>query len=245
MSNLPNERLRIIARAAIVAARGDSDDAFARFDKNVIAENDAALERALCVNFRSIAIRALLATHFNELRAEGKIRQPDQTRIRTTNYGGTTEAPRRQTWAKQHVEKVEERARSYLNDFRVNGESIGDCTAEVVLHQAENHERDARFMRLMASGVPPTGKIRDYVTEDEAKDRWNRAQEEPKTFRHEERDRYNSVLTLLCRGLRNEKEHAAALARASELMDAEHGTMDGCELDALARVISEYEDKHN
>jgi hypothetical protein len=68
--------------------------------------------------------------------------------------------------------------RRYLNSFKVNGEPIGDCTAEVVLKVADNHERDARFMRYLASGVPLTGRIRDYKTEDEAATLWKKAQEE-------------------------------------------------------------------
>ena len=39
----------------------------------------------------------------------------------------------------------------------------------------------------------------------------------------------------------NETEHSAALARINELMDAEPGTPEGCELDMLVSAVEEYE----
>lgn len=44
--------------------------------------------------------------------------------------------------------------------------------------------------------------------------------------------------------IRNDAEHAIALSRISDLMDAEVDTPDGEELDALAEVVSAYEDEH-
>ncbi len=180
--NKSTERLRIIARAAIVTAKGDMDTAVERFDKAMVSEDDAALERALCAAYRTTAIRALLATHFHELRAEGKVRRPGaEVQISTSDYGQFTE--RQRSWSSDRVKRievrVEERRRNYLNDFRVNGEPIGDCTSEVVLVAADRRDHEARFMRLMASGVPPQGKIRDYVTPEEAEDRWARAEAPP------------------------------------------------------------------
>ena len=43
--------------------------------------------------------------------------------------------------------------------------------------------------------------------------------------------------------LHNEKEHNAALARISELMDAKPGTPEGCELDSLVTAVEEFESR--
>lgn len=44
--------------------------------------------------------------------------------------------------------------------------------------------------------------------------------------------------------LRNDTEHEAALARIYELMDAQPGTAEGAELDALVGAVEEYESQH-
>lgn len=44
--------------------------------------------------------------------------------------------------------------------------------------------------------------------------------------------------------LRNDTEHEAALSRIYELMDAQPGTVEGGELDALVGAVEEYESQH-
>ena len=46
------------------------------------------------------------------------------------------------------------------------------------------------------------------------------------------------------RSIETEAEYDAALERAADLMDAEEGTPEADELDALATLIEAYEDKH-
>jgi hypothetical protein len=133
---------------------------------------------------------------------------------------------------------MEDRHRNYLNEFKVNGEPIGDCTAEAVLMQAERHERDARFMRLMASGVPPQSKIRDFVSAEEAEKRWEMAQEPP---RYASTPDLDWAFRLMMKGIKNSEQLAEATARVGNLMDAQPGTHDGATLDCLARAIHDYE----
>ena len=44
--------------------------------------------------------------------------------------------------------------------------------------------------------------------------------------------------------IRSEAEHEAALGRIYELMDAQPGTPEGCELDALVGAVERYESQH-
>lgn len=141
---------------------------------------------------------------------------------------------------------MEERAKNYLDHYFIKGEPIGDCTVEVVLEQAEHYEhyeRDARFLRAVANGVPAGGKIRDYVTAEEAGDLYKKSGDRP-MFSMQDDPRWAKLWRWLMKGIKNEAELAEATARAGELMDAQPGTPDGVELDGLARLIQEYEDSH-
>lgn len=44
--------------------------------------------------------------------------------------------------------------------------------------------------------------------------------------------------------IQTEQDYQRALTRAAQLMDAEAGTAEGDELDALATLIEAYEDRH-
>jgi hypothetical protein len=68
-----------------------------------------------------------------------------------------------------------EQATNFLNSFLVNGQPIGDCTVTEVEVAAQSKEREARFMRLMISGLPPVGIVRKYRTEEEAAALWAQA----------------------------------------------------------------------
>jgi len=46
------------------------------------------------------------------------------------------------------------------------------------------------------------------------------------------------------RAIRSTADHAAALARVDELMDAELGTAEGEELDVLVELVERYEEKY-
>ena len=134
------ERLEALARTAILHALGDTEKALAGLDDLITAKNSAALERELCSACRTIAMRTLLATHFHELRAKGGSHRCR----RMTRRLWSRQDPRPGRRSRRGDRGAKE---NYLNDFRVNGEPIGDCTPEIVLEQAERRERDARFMR--------------------------------------------------------------------------------------------------
>jgi hypothetical protein len=233
------QRLRQLARGALVRARGDVALAMVRLDADIIKADDIELERELTAFWREYALRRVLNTNLTDLQSEGVIPRPQEERA------SDDATSRRETWAHTRVREMEQRTRrNYLNDFKVNGEPIGDLTPETVLVKADLYERDARFMRLIASGVPPQSRIRDFITPEEAEQRWKMAQEAPPQT---ERDaRQTSVMKLLTRsrGL-NDEEYRDAQARVRELEALpEPSRWDSVELDALARVMSEYETKH-
>lgn len=243
----PKERLRLLARASIVAAKSDTDKALELLDTKIKAAKDVELERELTAAYRIIALRSLLATHYNELRAEGRIPRLVETPIPTTDFSRTrdTGSP---SWAKSRIQDMQERGetrrRNYLNDFLVNGEPIGDLTPETVLVHADLRERDARFMRLLASGVPANSRIRDFVTSEEAEQRWKLASGQPPQPEIDAR-RYG-IVTLLMKGrVLRDQEYQEASKRVADLRAITMPTSwDTLELDALARVIYEYEEAH-
>jgi hypothetical protein len=233
-------RLRLWARQILTQASGDVAAALPHLDAQIIEADDAALERALTANYREYALRALLQTNLTDLEEEGLL--PKRQADRPAPAQKTQAA----TWAHQRVRQMAERheteRRNYLDSFLVHGEPIGDLTPEAVLARADLHERDARFMRLMASGVPQGHRIREFVTPDEAAERWRLAHEPPAPAGEQQRHAALVRLLTLGRTLK-EPEYLAAQARAEELQAQPDKTrMDNLELDCLARVMSEYED---
>ncbi len=174
------DKIRKICQGAILKAKGDTQKAYEIFNYNLTQENSAELERELTIQYRPTALRAWIAESYQILRSQNKIPSPQPTwPIKTTNYENpSVEKSKLKTGDLLHIAmQPSQIIKRYLDSFKVNGEPIGDCTAEIVLHAADNHERDTKFMRYLASGVPLTGKIRDYKTEDEATELWNKAQE--------------------------------------------------------------------
>ncbi len=185
----PAERLRLLARAAIVRANGDSEKAMLDLDGRIVAEDDAALERELTSAYRNTALRAVLATHFHELRAEGKVRQPGgDTRISTTDYS-RTQAPAQ--WrpgqgrgypTPNEILADAQRAlqRRWLEEFKINGRPIGDATVNEADGWANRRERDTIFVRLLTAGLPGDAVIRDFRTNEDAETCWqNACQQQP------------------------------------------------------------------
>jgi hypothetical protein len=184
----------------------------------------------------------LLNTNLTDLEEEGALPKRRQER------GSTATEAQPASWAHQRVRDMEERVgqqrRNYLDTFLVNGEPIGDLTPETVLARADLHERDARFMRLMASGVPHGHRIREFVTPQEAQERWHMAQQ-PSPVAPEVQERLQQIRRMLTTGRTLKRhEYESAMARAEVLRRGEALTaLDTLELDALARVMSEYEDE--
>lgn len=231
-------RLRVLARTALTRFQGDVNRAMRWLDEQVIAAADPALERALAAYYRTYALRRVININLSDLEEEGILpRQREEP--------AAAEQSREQTWAHARVHDMEQRAedrrRNYLDTFLIHGEPIGDLTPEAVLARADLHERDARFMRLMASGVPHGHRIREFVTPEEAAERWRMAQEmsPPRDLRREQ------IVKMLTRGRGlKDDEYRAAQARVAELAQLnDRSAWDEFELDALARVMSEYEDE--
>jgi hypothetical protein len=57
---------------------------------------------------------------------------------------------------------------SKLDTFMVNGRPVGDCTPEEAEGWAASRERDAKFVRLLISGLPLSRPIRESITGEEA-----------------------------------------------------------------------------
>jgi len=213
-----------------------------RLDADIIQANEIELERELTAMWREYALRRLLSDNLADLQSEGIIARPKEE----PKYKDRTSRP--ETWAHSRVRDMEERAkaqsRNYLDDFKVNGEPIGDLTPETVLAKADLLERDSRFMRLMASGVPPHSRIRDYITKEEAEQRWKMAQAQPP--QPEINARQSRLMKMLVRSRDlNEEEYRHAQDRVRELKQlTAPQTWDSFELDVLARVMSEYEATH-
>ena len=230
------ERLRLIARSCIVKAKGDTGKALEALQAILDKEKDAALERALTESYRVMAMRALLAVHYNELRAEGRIRVVE-TRIPTTDY----ERPKPTSWARKFVQEHDEKRRSLLDTFHINGVALGDCTREQLETRIERNEREARFLTAVVNGLPPGGRVRDYVKPEEADQYWEQAAEKRVSF--EVDPIWQRVWPWIMKGLK-QKDLAEAEAMAATLREINpaEGTPQRVLLLALARSIKEYED---
>jgi hypothetical protein len=176
-----DKRLMFLARASIEWAKGNMDGAVERLDRVIVQAADPELERELTRVYRTLAIRAILATAFNELRSEGKVARPrGETPIKTTDYDLTIERPRPPRpgdWMYDDVHGMTPKAniRRYLESVLVQGRPIGDCTVAEVDAAATSHERSARFMRLLTHNLPPEAIIREHRSEEDAALLWAKA----------------------------------------------------------------------
>ena len=169
----PEATLKKLARAAILRAKGNTVRAREEFEEKLLALDDASLERALCANYRSAAISALIATYYDDLKTEGKL--PGEPRQAWMPAQRPEPARRPSDWmwddeigmtAKAHI-------RRYLDTFLVNGKPIGDCRVEEVDSSVASREADIRFMRELTHGLPPTVIIREHRTEEDAAKLWS------------------------------------------------------------------------
>jgi hypothetical protein len=67
--------------------------------------------------------------------------------------------------------------RSLLDTFKVNGQPIGDMERQELEGWVISHERDARFARLIVELMPPKGRVRDYVTNQQASELYRLAED--------------------------------------------------------------------
>lgn len=172
----PDTMLKKMARAAILKANGDTERAREAFNQMMIDADNAGLERELCSVYRNTAIRAVLATHYNELRAEGRIPGLRRsTPIRTTDLDKPVEGSRRPSdWQWDDVTGMTAKAhiRRYLESFLVNGKPIGDCRVEEVDTAVDHREADIRFMRELVAGLAPEAIVKEHRTEEDAARLW-------------------------------------------------------------------------
>jgi hypothetical protein len=70
-------------------------------------------------------------------------------------------------------------ARSLLDTFMVNGRPVGDVTVEEADRWVAGRERDARFVKMLITGLPHGATIRTHITEADAKRIWSLAQNAP------------------------------------------------------------------
>src|SRR4051812_35718357 len=82
--------------------------------------------------------------------------------------GGPRLSPEESRERTQRAAREQLYARSQLARFIVNGQPVGELLVEEVERAAIRSERGGRFLRLLCQGVPAGGRIRDYVTPDEA-----------------------------------------------------------------------------
>ncbi len=242
----PDSKLKKLTRRAILASPGDIEKARETLNELIMRENDASLERELCAAYRNVALRATLATQYQELRSEGQLselRKANPTPIKTTDYDQTIERPK--TWAEQRVEKIEERKKSRLDTFHVNGIPLRDCTATQCLDRAERNEHEARFLRRIANGIPSDGKVGDYITDDEADKVWTEAQDRP-LFGAPTEGIWAKLWPWLTKGIKNEEqfEEAQRIANGLESSFSEDYEPARVALDGLARAIKDFEDNH-
>ncbi len=58
--------------------------------------------------------------------------------------------------------------RSILDTFYINGRPVGDALVAEAREWSESHAVRAKFVGLLVAGLPDTGRIRDYISDDDA-----------------------------------------------------------------------------
>jgi hypothetical protein len=67
---------------------------------------------------------------------------------------------------------------SRLDNFKLNGQSIGDVTSEEANRWADSQTRDVLFVRLLTRGLPPDRPIREFIQGAEADALYLRVEQE-------------------------------------------------------------------
>jgi hypothetical protein len=65
--------------------------------------------------------------------------------------------------------------RSILDSLKCGETPIGDCTPAQAYASAHHWARSARFVTMLCTGLPPTEKIRNFRTPEEAEKIWKEA----------------------------------------------------------------------
>lgn len=64
----------------------------------------------------------------------------------------------------------------YLLSLSINGRPLGDVTVAEALAWADAHILQSRFIRIFLVTMPPTARVREVVTEQDAKLAWQQAE---------------------------------------------------------------------
>lgn len=195
----PSVRLGELALAAVRAAPSNLEQARTLFSKSV--RGDADLLWELFIDHLDEAMRPWLANAAKELRAErmptreqgqgsGAVHlnsdQPvlaafDRPASPTSAAPAAPQpwrsTPRLNAWNSDELRRMEEeRARSKLYTFIINGRPIGEVTAGEADAWARSRDRDAYFVRLLIEGMPPDLVIGKARTPEEADRLYARAE---------------------------------------------------------------------
>lgn len=168
------ERLREAARDAV--ARSNRDYEAARDLLFEAVQNDAGLLWEMFAPFRADAARRVLQRAFNETREIGGHVNRDIHRSRAADAGaGHGRRDNQLNTARPRAPNVSAIraagamvARSILDaHMTALGKPLGDCSRDELLALAKRSRRDAKLYEFCASGLPPTGVLRDYRKPEE------------------------------------------------------------------------------
>lgn len=168
------ERLREAARDAV--ARSNRDYEAARDLLFEAVQNDAGLLWEMFAPFRADAARRVLQRAFNETREigghqAGEIHWP----LAADAGAGHRRRDNHTIHARPRAPNVSAIraagamvARSILDaHMTALGKPLGDCSRDELLALAKRSRRDAKLYEFCASGLPPTGVLRDYRKPEE------------------------------------------------------------------------------
>jgi hypothetical protein len=160
---------------------------------NAVA-GDVELVWVMTQRWHNMAADLLLAAAAARSRAKSGARQLMDTIDQTPLSSGATASentrdgsPQREAGlrvglpsiaAREEARGFAARVISKLDTFRINNRPLGDCTPEEALGWRASRLRDARFILLAVSNLPPGRPIRDSITASEIEEYYARAQVE-------------------------------------------------------------------
>lgn len=187
-----HERLNEIADAALAEHPRTLDAARAYLLREV--KGDAALLWTMFERWHGPAADMLLQASAARGRAKSEANAITKTRGASppssgaTLFANTTPDPPQRTGslaaagpsaaAREEARSAVARVISKLDTFKINGRPIGDCTPEEAMGWRAARVRDARFIYLLASNLPPGRPIRDFIRPEEAEQFYARAMQE-------------------------------------------------------------------
>jgi hypothetical protein len=182
-----SDRLSILAREAWIGRESDTDKAKRR--RHITAALRLEMTWALVELTQggnavlAKAVGEALQRAWDEIEAAKPKRKRHLTVVRPEPTPDPQAAPASSKRMERRAAALEKTALrlSKLDTVLANGRPIGDLTPTEAIGWAESRERDARFVRMICSGLPPDRPIRDSVKGDEADGMWEVAIRGPET----------------------------------------------------------------